>query len=94
MKITRKDVAKKIIDYLYHRITLQELVDWAESSMMEANFESHDFETLRDIVSRLGLGDVKAYGLTWDECEDFLSRLGYHARLIVTEGSMKAAAES
>ena len=94
MKITRKDVARKIADYLHHQITLPELVDWAENMMMEADFESHDFDALRDVVSRLGLADVKAYGLTWDECEDFLSRLGYHARLIVREVSMKATAES
>ncbi len=53
MKITRKEVAQKIADYLHHKITLSELVDWAESMMMEADFESHDFEALRDIVAGL-----------------------------------------
>ncbi len=93
MKITRKDIAQKIIDYLHHRITLAGLVDWAESMMMEADFESQHFETLRDIVSKLGLADVKAFGLTWDDCEYFLSRLGYQARIIVKESSMAAATE-
>jgi hypothetical protein len=79
VKITRKDVAQKIIDYLHHRITLAELVNWAESIMMEAEFNSQDFETLCDIVSRLGMADVKAFGMTWEDCENFLSRLGYHA---------------
>ncbi len=82
MKITRKDVAQKIIDYLHHRITLAELVDWAEYIMMEGDFESHDFETLRDIISKLGLADVKAFGMTWEDCEYFLSRLGYQSRVI------------
>ncbi len=45
MKLTRKDVAQRIIDYLHHRITLAELVDWAENITMEADFENHDFET-------------------------------------------------
>ena len=36
MKITRQKIGQKLIDYLYHRITLAELVDWAESAMMEA----------------------------------------------------------
>lgn len=93
MKITRKDVVRKIVDYLHHRITLAELVDWAESVMMEADFENQDFETLRDIVSRLGLADVKAFGMTWEDCEHFLSRLGYQARIIVKESSAMAAAE-
>jgi len=85
MKITRQKVAQKLIDYLYHRITLAELVDWAESAMMEANFEEKDFEIVRDIVSRVGLGDVKAFGMTWEDCEDFLSQLGYRLSVKVSE---------
>ena len=94
MKITRKDAARKIADYLHHRITLAELVDWAENMMMEADFESHDFEALRDVISRLGLADVKAFGMTWEDCEYFLSRLGYQIRVDVKESSAMAAAES
>ncbi|MEA3414750.1 MAG: hypothetical protein U9R02_01090 [Thermodesulfobacteriota bacterium] len=90
MKITRQKIGQKLIDYLYHRITLAELVDWAESAMMEADFEEKDFELLRDIVSRMGLGDVKAFGMTWEDCEDFLSRLGYRLSIKVSE--TKAAA--
>lgn len=93
MKITRKDVAKKIVDSLHHRLALAELVDWAESMMMEGDFESQDFKTLRDIISKLGLADVKAFGMTWEDCE-YLSRLGYQARAIVTESTTMAATES
>ena len=85
MKITRQNVGQKLIDYLYHRITLAELVDWAESVMMEADFEEQDFETVRDIVSRVGLADVKAFGITWEDCENFLSRLGYRLMIKVSE---------
>ncbi len=94
MKLTRKDVAKRIIDYLHHRITQAELVDWAENIMMEADFENHDFETLRDIVGRLGLADVKAFGMSWEDCEYFLSRLGYQAQVIVRDSSTMASAEN
>lgn len=62
--------------------------------MMEGDFDSMDFETLRDIVSRLGLADVKEFGMTWEDCENFLSRLGFQARVIVTESSAKAAVEA
>ena len=85
MKITRQNVGQKLIDYLYHRITLAELVDWAESAMMEADFEEQDYEIVRDIVSRVGLADVKAFGITWENCEDFLSRLGYRLMIKVSE---------
>jgi len=94
MKITRKDVARKISDYLHHRITMPELANWAENMMMEADFESHDFEALRDVISRLGLADTKEFGMTWEDCEYFLSRLGYHANIVVTDTSAMAAAES
>lgn len=84
MRITQQVVAQKLIDYLNHRITLTELVDWAESMMMEADFDERDFETLRDIVSRMGLADVKAFGLTWESCERFLSQLGYRVSVTVS----------
>lgn len=93
MKVSRREVAQKLKDYLHHRITLAELVDWAESTMMEADFDERDFETLRDIVSRLGLADVKAFGMTWEDCEDFLSRLGYQARVVISETPAVAPAK-
>jgi hypothetical protein len=85
MKITHKMVAQKLIDYLNHGITLTELVDWAESAMMEADFEEQDFEIVREIISRVGLADVRAFGMTWEDCEDFLSRLGYRVSVQVSE---------
>lgn len=85
MKINRKIVAQKLIDYLYHRTTLTELVDWAETAMMDADFQEQDFEILQDSISRLGLADVKAFGISWEDCEDFLSRLGYCVSLTVSE---------
>jgi hypothetical protein len=33
--ITREMLARKLSEYLRHRISLQELVDWAERTMME-----------------------------------------------------------
>lgn len=83
MVITCHEVASKLRDYLHHRITQEELVDWAEEVMMESEFDQSDFEALRNIVSRLGLADVKAFGLTWEDCETYLLRLGYSVRVEV-----------
>lgn len=85
MKLTRKEVAKKLIDYLHHHLTLVDLVEWAESAMMDADFDERDFETLQEIVGRLGLADVKAFGLSWEDCEGFLLRLGYQVNVMVSE---------
>jgi hypothetical protein len=85
MRITQQQVAQKLIDYLNHEITLSELVDWAELAMMEAEFENQNFEILRDIISRLGLADVRAFGVTFEDFEGFLSRLGYNVKVKVTK---------
>lgn len=85
MTITRKDVAQQLIDFLHHRLTLAALVDWAETAMMEAEFDDSDFEMLRDLVSRIGLSDVKAFGMSWIDCEQYLAQLGYRVSVIVSE---------
>jgi cobyrinic acid a,c-diamide synthase len=78
MEITRQLVAEKLAEYLHQQIPLATLVDWAEQQMMDADFES---ETVRDVTARLGLADVRAFGLTWDDCQRLLRDLGYSARV-------------
>ena len=82
--ITRHDVAKKLSEYLRNRMKLEELVAWAEDMMMEEEFDPHDFETLRSIVSRIAVADVREFGLSWEDCHDFLSLLGYRAKVEVS----------
>ena len=81
--ILRHDVAQKLNDYRHHRLGLDDMVSWAESVMMEEDFDPRDFETIRDIVARMGVADVRAFGMTWEDCEDFLRRLGYEIHLDV-----------
>lgn len=83
--ITRQVVAEKLMSYLQHRIRLEEVVDWAEQVMMDGEFEGKDFDILWDITSRLGLTDVKKFWLTWEDCEHYLSQLGYQVRVDVSE---------
>ncbi len=83
--ITREMLARKLRDYLQHRITLTELVDWAEQAMMEEDFDERDIETIRDITSRIGLADVREFGLTWEDCENYLARLGYRAKVDIVQ---------
>lgn len=83
MKVTRKTVAKKLADYLHGQLSQPALVDWAERAMMDADFDEHDSELLADVVGRLGLADVAEFGLRWEDCENFLRRLGYRAHVEV-----------
>jgi hypothetical protein len=84
MKITRRIVADKITDYLHGKVSQAQLVDWAERAMMEADFVEPDIDVLSDIIGRLGLADVAEFGLRWQDCEEFLRRLGYRAKVIVS----------
>ena len=83
MLITKQAVAEKIASYLHHDITLAQLVDWAENTMMDGEFAEPDMTALRAVVSRLGVADVRAFGLTWEDCEQLLQHLGYAAQIHV-----------
>ena len=84
MKISRQIVADKIAEYLHGKLSQAELVDWAERAMMDADFDKSDVDLLTDIVARLGLADVAEFGLRWQDCEEFLRRLGYRAKVTVS----------
>ena len=80
--ITRATVRDQIIAYLNHALTLAQLVDWAENAMDQGSLDSEDSELLSDVIARIGLADVQDFGLSWDDCYDFLSRLGYKVQVI------------
>ena len=48
---------------------------------MEGKIEGEDPDVVRDILARLGLADVKELGLIWEDCVDFMFRLGYVLRI-------------
>lgn len=79
MVITRQMVVDLMSAYLQGRQTLAELVSWAEDAIREAEFDEPDSTVIRDVVARLGVTDVAAFGLTWEDAVDMLSRLGYRA---------------
>ena len=53
----------------------------------DEEFDERDLDTVRDITSRLGLADVREFGLTWEDCDAFLSHLGYQAKVNVVRAS-------
>ena len=61
--ITTETVARKLTAYLHHELDLAGLVDWAEGIMMDGEFEPEHHDVIRDVVSRLGLADVKSFAL-------------------------------
>jgi hypothetical protein len=83
MIVTREMVAERLGDYLGHRITLALLVDWAEDALQEGELEEDHLDAIRGVLARLGVADERAFGLTWDDSEACLRRLGYQARVQV-----------
>jgi len=80
MLVTRQTVAQKLAAYLHHELSLAQLVSWAEDAVQDGEFAEQDLEALRFVVPRLGVADVRAFGLTWEDCESLLDRLGYRTR--------------
>lgn len=85
MLITRKILVDMLLKYINRTIDLSTLVDWAEEMLKEADFEEGSFELIRDILARIGLADVREFGLTWDDCYDYLHRLGYDIKVKLSE---------
>lgn len=83
--VTKKLLAVMLMKYVNREIDLSVLVSWAEDMMRESDFESSGFEVIRDILARIGLGDVHEFGLSWDDCYEFLHRLGYHVKVELAE---------
>jgi len=84
--ITKQIVADKIAAYLHHEITLAQLVDWSERILMDGTFAEQDATTISSVVARLGLADVRVFGLTWEDCEELLHKLGFAPRVEVVAG--------
>jgi hypothetical protein len=83
MTITKQIVADKIAAYLHHEMTLAQLVDWAENALMDGELAQGDAKVLSSVIARLGVADVRAFGLAWDDCEELLHRLGFSPRVEV-----------
>ena len=83
MQLTSASVAHKLAAYLHHEIPLDELVAWATVAMMEDDFEETYYDAIRDAAARLGLADVRAFELTWENYVSILKRRGYDVREVL-----------
>ena len=76
--ITRQTVAQKIIDYMNGTLSLEVLVDWAETMLIDTPVEDR---LTHDVLAYLGAADVDGFPLGWSECRDFLQQLGTKIRV-------------
>ena len=83
MTITKQTVAGRIAAYLHHEITLAQLVDWADQALLDGELAESEAATLAPVIARLGVADVRTFGLVWEDCEDLLHQLGFSPRVEV-----------
>lgn len=77
MIITKQELAVHLLNYLQRKLTIADLVNRAKGAFMEGDIQGEDQEVVRDVLARLGLADVKSFGLLGDECDDMMRKLGY-----------------
>ena len=79
--ITRQNTAEQLSSYLNHKISLSQLVDWAETSIMESNLEPDHAKAIMQVLGQLAAADVKEFGLLWEDCEKIMNLLGYEIKV-------------
>ena len=81
--ITKKTIAEKLAAYVHHEITLAELVEWSKRPLMDGEVDERDAAVISSVLARLGVSDVRVFGLAWDDCQDLLGKLGFASRVQV-----------
>jgi hypothetical protein len=83
MLITKETLTDMIVKYLNRKIDKVELVDWAEDMICNGEIVEERSNLIMEILGRLGLSDVKEFGLSWDDCYDYLQKLGHKVTVMV-----------
>ena len=86
--ITKKIIADKILAYMQHRLSLSQLVSWAEDALANMQYDEENKHTTRNVLAQLGLADVKNFGLDWEQCELLMHNLGYKLQINALETSV------
>jgi len=50
---------------------------WEKVLDAKVELKGEDPEIIRDILARLGLADVREFGLYWEDCDSMMRKLGY-----------------
>lgn len=77
--ITQEIVADRMLDYLNDRITLNDLVGWAEDAIItftEADERPPNADAVWDALLYIGAADSTDFPLTWEVLKDMLARRG------------------
>ena len=81
MKLTDNDIAAKILDYLNHRISIKELVDWCEIMLLSDDIFFENTDTSMEILTKIGLANVEYFSINWEEWLYMIAKLNYKIRV-------------
>jgi hypothetical protein len=79
--ITKQHIAQQLLSYLNHQLTLAQLVDWAENAIMQGEIDAEVPKSIMQILGRIGVADVKEFGMLWEDCESIMRELGYEIKV-------------
>jgi len=84
LTITSKSILEKLNAYLNQEITLAQLVDWAETGLIDPEIpERENVDLIMDTLMYIGAADSAGFPLTWDVLTEFFEKLGGKVRVIV-----------
>lgn len=79
--VTKELVKQKIVEYILLKSSLEQLVSWAENSFMSEELDEKDAKLLSDILSQIGVSNVRNFGIQWHEWKEILWKLGYEMKI-------------
>lgn len=85
--ITRQMIADYINNYLTHKITKKEIIDWAEKAIMDKEYEESYFNQISNALRKIGVSDVNNFDLVWEDYVDILKSLDYKITVDISKVS-------
>lgn len=86
--ITRQQVSDRLWASLNGRLTLPELMDWADNALVEGGFgPEEDIDMLIDVVKYLAAVDTEYFPLTLDISAGVKPRLGTPVKVVLTSAA-------
>jgi hypoxanthine phosphoribosyltransferase len=79
--LTRGAILQQLNGYLKRDVTLSQLVSWSQAMLDEGDLSPDDESLLRDLVKRAGQAGSDTYGLTLEDCSEFLQRLDHELHI-------------
>jgi hypoxanthine phosphoribosyltransferase len=79
--LMRGAILQQLNDYLDRQIDLSQLIGWAQATLQQEDLSPDDEVLLRDLVNRAGAPDSGSFGLTLEDCVEFLGRLDHELRI-------------